>query len=106
MSSGLQEAATKGVIDWAKGQPFTNVLLTAIFAAGCWFVYFGLNVAIPQHIKSINDAQEKLEASHREERLETVQTYDKWVGQIVELKKEAQQAARAAAAAPVAHVDQ
>lgn len=105
MSSGIQEAATKGLVDWAKGQPFTNVLLTAIFGAGCWFVYFGLNVAIPQHIKTINDAQEKLEASHKDERIETIKTYDKWVGQIVELKKEEQQAARAAAAAPVASVE-
>jgi hypothetical protein len=104
MSSGIQEAATKGIVDWAKGQPFTNVLLTAIFGAGCWFFYFGLNFAIPQHLKSINDAHEKIQSSHKSERLETIQTYDKWVGQIVELKKEAQRAARAAA--PAADVDQ
>lgn len=102
MSSGIQEAATKGLVDWAKGQPFTNVLLTAIFGAGCWFVWFALNVAIPQHIKTLNESQERLESSHREERTETTKTYDKWVSQIVELKREAQQATRASA--PVASV--
>jgi hypothetical protein len=103
MSSGIQEAATKGLVDWAKGQPFTNVLLTAIFAAGCWFFYFGLNVAIPSHIKSINDSHERIEASHKNEREKTIETYDKWVGQIVELKREAQQATRASA--PVASAE-
>ena len=104
MSSGIQETATKGLVDWAKGQPFTNVLLSAIFGAGCWFIWFALDVAIPQHIKTLTDAQEKLEASHREERDVTVKTYDKWVGQIVELKREAQQAARAAA--PLVNVNE
>jgi hypothetical protein len=104
MSSGIQEAATKGLVDWAKGQPFTNVLLTAIFCAGCWFVYFALNVAIPQHIKTLNDSAERIHTSHREERTETVKMYDKWNSQIFELKREAQQATRAQA--PVASVEQ
>lgn len=66
------------VMSWASGQPFNNVMLMAIFSALCWITYFAVTVAIPEHLKHIQEGYEKLEKGNMEERQETIEVYDKW----------------------------
>ena len=66
------------VLDWAKGQPFNNVMLAAIFGAIVWLGYFALNTAIPTMLKQIQDGYERIEDQHRQERDEQIRVYDKW----------------------------
>lgn len=66
------------VMSWASGQPFNNVMLMAIFSALCWITYFAVTVAIPAHMKQIQEGYEKLEKGNMEERQQTIEVYDKW----------------------------
>jgi hypothetical protein len=74
------------VIQWAAGQPFNNVLLLLILFAIAWSARFAVTVAIPIHLKQIQEGYESLQKSHREERESALKTYDKWVDRIVEKK--------------------
>lgn len=66
------------VMAWAAGQPFNNLLLIAILVAIGWLGYYGLTSAIPQHLNAIQSGYEKIEQAHRDEREQTIKTYDRW----------------------------
>ena len=66
------------LLEWAKGQPFNNVMLAAIFGSIVWLGYFALNTAIPTVLKQIQDGYERIEDQHRQERDEQIRVYDKW----------------------------
>lgn len=55
-SAGLVENITR----WLSGQPFNNVMLFAIFAAGCYGVYWAGATAIPMHLKQIQSGYEQI----------------------------------------------
>ena len=62
---------TKGYLrvfaDWLTSQSFNNVLLLAILVALGTGVKYALDVAIPNHIKMIQNGYERQEASHERE---------------------------------------
>lgn len=67
-------------VGWAFGQPFNNVILLLILAAGAWGGRYFVTEAVPLHLKQIQDGYERLTKSHETERERTLQTYDKWLG--------------------------
>ncbi len=67
-------------VEWMLGQPFNNVLLFSILAAIAWTGHYCVTVAIPAHLKIIQEGYEKIEESHRNERVETMKIYDRWLG--------------------------
>jgi hypothetical protein len=75
----IESESAKLAMELVKGQPFTNVLLAAIFCAGCYGCYFMVNVAIPNHLKTIQDGYERIEESHKTERTMRIEMYDKWM---------------------------
>jgi hypothetical protein len=70
---------TAQVIAWAAGQPFNNVLLMAILCAIAWGGYYTMTVGIPSHLNQIQKGYESLTESHRDEREQTQQLYDRWM---------------------------
>lgn len=70
---------TSQIISWAAGQPFNNVLLLGILAAIGWIGYYSMTTAIPAHLQQIQRGYESLTESHRDEREQTQQLYDKWM---------------------------
>jgi hypothetical protein len=70
---------TAQVIAWAAGQPFNNVLLMAILFSIGWGGYYTVTVGIPKHLEQIQKGYESLTESHRDEREQTLQLYDKWM---------------------------
>lgn len=67
------------VLSWAAGQPFNNVLLMAILGAIGWAGYYTVTLAIPAHLKQIQDGYQSLTDAHREERKELRETYGQWM---------------------------
>jgi hypothetical protein len=97
ISGNTEKAVWSQVISWAAGQPFNNVLLLAILLSIAWSGRFLVTVAIPVHLKQIQDGYQSLQNSHkeerereeklhREERESVLRTYDKWVDRVVERK--------------------
>tara|TARA_R110000868_G_scaffold178017_1_gene417404 strand:- start:1523 stop:1819 length:297 start_codon:yes stop_codon:yes gene_type:complete len=70
---------TAQVIAWAAGQPFNNVLLMAILFSIGWGGYYTVTVGIPSHLQQIQKGYESLTESHRDEREQTLQLYDRWM---------------------------
>ena len=81
------------VIKWLSGQPFNNVLLLAILAALGWGAHYSVTVAVPSHLKQIQEGYKEVisevhskhetERSHlHEERERILETYDKWFDRI------------------------
>lgn len=66
-------------VSWVAGQPFNNVLLLLILAAMSWIGWYGVTTAIPAHLTQIQKGYESLSESHREERKELRDTYDRWM---------------------------
>jgi len=75
-----EERADKTAIDrvatWLTGQSFNNVLLLLILVAIGWGGKYAGTVAIPTHLKQIQDGYETIDSRHREERSELRQQYD------------------------------
>lgn len=67
------------VVNWIAGQPFSNVLLLAIFVSIGWIGHYSMTTAIPLHLQQIQKGYESLTESHREERERTLQLYDRWM---------------------------
>lgn len=74
------------VVEWAKGQPFNNLLLLGILVGG---MYTAIKL-VPLHLAQIQSGYEKIDSSnralfekmdkeHREERERTQQLYDRWM---------------------------
>lgn len=61
--------AVQLVVQWFTGLSFSNALLVLILAAVCWVGYAAIG-AIPEHIREIQAGYERIEASHREERMQ------------------------------------
>jgi hypothetical protein len=55
------------------------VLLLAIFVAIGWIGHYSMTTAIPAHLQQIQQGYESLTESHREEREQTKQLYDRWM---------------------------
>ena len=70
---------TTQIITWAAGQPFNNVLLMAILCAIAWGGYYTMTVGIPSHLNQIQKGYESLTESHRDDREQTQQLYDRWM---------------------------
>jgi hypothetical protein len=81
------------VVKWLSGQPFNNVLLLAILVALGWGTRYAVTVAVPSHLKQIQDGykevisevhgKHEVERSHlHEERQRILETYDKWFDRI------------------------
>lgn len=65
--------------DWLLGQPFNNVLLVSIlFAIGYGF-HYAITIAVPAHLQMIQQGYREMEQSHKEERAQIMQMYDRWV---------------------------
>ena len=84
------KTALQQVISWASGQPFNNVLLSAILGAIGWCGYWAISIGVPSHLRQIQDGYQqlhdqdrelidRLEAQHREERKQILDTYDRWM---------------------------
>ena len=73
----MNESFLKILIDWFKGQPFSNVmsfLQLAMIAGGLWI---GVNVIIPGERKAILEGLEKQEASQTEQIKRISDSFDK-----------------------------
>lgn len=88
--SSDEKTATQQVIAWASGQPFNNVLLSAILGAIGWCGYWAITIAVPAHLKQIQDGYqriqdenrqliERMDAQHYDERKQILSTYDRWI---------------------------
>lgn len=70
-------------ISWAKGQPYNNLLLSAIFAVMCWTGHYAVTVAIPSHLKQIQEGYREItvdmQERHQQEREQAIKTYDRWI---------------------------
>jgi hypothetical protein len=66
-------------VDWLLGQPFNNVLLVAILGSLAYGMYYSITVAVPAHLQMIQQGYKEMEQSHKDERRETMQMYDRWV---------------------------
>lgn len=75
---------------WMQSQSFNNVLLVAILIALGWGTYWAVGEAVPRHIDMIKSGYKEIEAnnremikeldeSHREERREMFEMFDRWL---------------------------
>jgi hypothetical protein len=94
INGNAEKAIWSQVVAWGAGQPFNNVLLLLILFSIAWSGRFVVTIAIPMHLKQIQDGyqslqnshkeeREKEEKLHREERESALKTYDKWVDRLV-----------------------
>lgn len=85
-----EKTALQQIIAWASGQPFNNVLLSAILGAIGWCGYWSISIGVPAHLKQIQDGYERIQSEnreliermdsqHRDERTQTLSTYDRWM---------------------------
>lgn len=72
------DVAASSVIKWLTGQSFNNVLLLLMFGSFGWGMHYSVTVAIPGHLKTIQEGYKSLDAAHHAERKQLVETYDKW----------------------------
>ena len=70
---------------WLTGQPYENVLLSAILCGGAYLAHYVVTVAMPaqiQHerdeLRQIQEGYERIEESHKADRALIIQQYDKW----------------------------
>jgi len=71
-------------VGWLTGQSFNNVLLACILIGGSYGLYYGLTVAIPGHLKQIQEGYERIQASDKEERRELREQYDSWISRMMD----------------------
>ena len=57
----------RGAFDWAKGQPYQNVMTTVVLAA--------VITGIPWAVREVKDLYTRQEASHREERTDAREAF-------------------------------
>ena len=74
------------IIEWAAGQPFNNVLLIVILTSIGWIGHYSMTIAIPSHLKQIQDGYQSLDATHHAERKQTLETYDRWIDRLAAKK--------------------
>lgn len=85
-----EKTALQQVIAWASGQPFNNVLLSAILGAIGWCGYWAIAVGVPSHLRQIQEGYqriqdenrqliERMDAQHYDERKQILSTYDRWI---------------------------
>jgi hypothetical protein len=74
--------ATEIALKWMFGQPFNNVMLIAIFSGIAWFAHYSVTIAVPSHLKMIQQGYESLDKTHHAERSEMRLMYDKWFDRI------------------------
>ena len=74
------------IIEWVAGQPFNNVLLIVIVASIGWIGHYSMTIAIPSHLKQIQDGYQSLDVSHQKERQQTLETYDRWIDRLAAKK--------------------
>lgn len=88
-----EKSITIAILNWLSGQPFNNVLLLAIFTAIGWGAHYAMTVAVPSHLKQIQEGykavisdvhskHESERASLQMERERIIETYDKWFDRI------------------------
>ena len=65
-------------VKWLLSQPFTNVLLVVLIVMIAWGGHYSITIAIPQHLKSIQDGYEKIDTAARMERKELRSQYESW----------------------------
>ena len=75
-------------VQWATGQPFNNVLLIAIFCGGAYAAHYLMTVAIPSHLKQIQEGYERIEESHKADRELIIRQYDKWFDSVIRTKED------------------
>ena len=96
MSDTPNKSIPQLAAEWASGQPFTNVLLVALLGMIGWLGYYSLTVAIPEHLKQIQEGYERIEADDRADRGVIRDQYEKWLEKILD--------ARMRSASPVSRV--
>lgn len=83
----MSNEVKSGVVDWLKGQPFNNVLIAALLGMIGWLGWYGITVAIPDHIKTIQSGYERIESSHKSQ-LDTMQeTFERTLDRVTENPK-------------------
>ena len=78
---------TDRALTWVFGQPFNNVMLIAIFSGIAWFAHYSVTIAVPAHLKMIQQGYESLDQNHFTERHEMRAMYDKWFDRVADLEK-------------------
>lgn len=83
MPENEQKSWKDKLVNWAIGQPLTNQLLVAILLAIGFGGRWAATVAIPAHLKQIQDGYRDLATEmqdrHQTERAEAIRTYDRWI---------------------------
>lgn len=83
--------------NWLNAQNFNNLLLLAIIGLIAYGGRYAITIAIPDHLKTIQQGYEKIEAAgsmerakmeeaHSKERKEAIETYDKWFERFISTK--------------------
>jgi len=78
--------STEIVLKWLFGQPFCNVVLIMIFCSIAWFGHYAVTIAVPSHLKMIQQVYETLDKNHQTEQTEMMIMYDKWMDRIDKIK--------------------
>ena len=81
---GVSDKAAKGIMDWAKGQPFNNILILAQLGILCFLGWYGLTAVIPEERKAILDGALKIEEHHTQQVKEMSQTYEAMLDRIAD----------------------
>lgn len=66
-----------GLLAWAKGQPFNNVMCVLQLAVICAAIHFGLTVVIPEERRAILDGSIKIEEMHTKQLEKISSTYER-----------------------------
>lgn len=83
--------------NWLNAQNFNNLLLLAIIGLIAYGGRYAITIAIPEHLRTIQQGYEKIEETssqerakmeeaHSKERKEAIETYDKWFERFISTK--------------------
>lgn len=70
------------VVEWLKGQPFTNVLLIGLLSTVTYGGYLAINYAVPAHLKQIQAGYETIDARHESRRTEDLKVQDMQINEL------------------------
>ena len=77
-----KELTTKA-IEWLTGQSFNNLLLLMILASFAWFAHHSITVAVPSHLRQIQEGYETIIEDSRENERIIREQHDAWLDRII-----------------------
>lgn len=79
----VEHEAVKGLMGWAKGQPFNNVMCVLQLVLLGGLGWYALNVMVPEERKAILEGAQKIEDHHTQQVKSISDTYEKMLDRVV-----------------------